>query len=306
MDFIRPFFEGKNRWVQILFLLLFVVAGTIVFSGLGMLVAYAVYHTNNMYEATDPAGYIRMVQLFNSLGMFLAPALMFAYAHDRKWLHYNWADCKPHYLLVNVTLLLSIVILPVVALLSQWNQAIELPKSLGPLQQWMTDMDAKAEELTTLLTFKHTYGTLLANIFVLALVPALGEEFMFQGTIQAFLNKWTGKPHLAIWITALIFSFIHFQFSGFIPRLLLGAYLGYLFYWSRSIWLPVLAHFLHNALSLLVDFSFQGRGISLDDMKFTDIHGAIPLVVSCSIVTFVSLIFMWRTQKELNHNEESL
>ncbi|MBR4918420.1 MAG: CPBP family intramembrane metalloprotease [Bacteroidales bacterium] len=306
MDFIRPFFEGKNRLVQILFLLLFVVAGTIVFSGLGMLVAYAVYHTNNMYKASDPAGYIRLVQAFNSVGMFLVPALMFAYAHDRKWLHYNWADRKPHYLLVNVTLVLSIVILPVVALLSQWNQAIELPKSLGSLQQWMADMDAKAEELTTLLTFKHTYGTLLANIFVLALIPAIGEEFMFQGTIQAFLNKWTQKPHLSVWITALIFSAIHFQFSGFIPRLLLGAYLGYLFYWSRSLWLPILAHFLHNALSLLVDFSFQGRGVSLDDIKFTDIHGAIPLAISCTVVTFVSLLFMWRTQKELHHNEERL
>ena len=203
---------------------------------------------------------------------------------------------------MNVTLLLSIVILPVVALLSQWNQAIELPKSWGALQQWMADMDTKAEELTTLLTFKHSYGTLLANILVLALIPALSEEFMFQGTIQAFLTKWTCKPHLAIWITAVIFSLIHFQFSGFVPRLLLGAYLGYLFYWSRSLWLPILAHFLHNALSLLVDFSFQGRGISLDDMKFTDIHGAIPLVISCSVVTFVSLIFLWRTQKELNED----
>ena len=306
MDFINPFFEGKNRLVQILFLLLFIVVGTIVFSGLGMLIAYAIYHTNNMYEASDPAGYIRIVQLFNSVGMFLAPALMFAYAHDRKWLQYNWADHKPHYLLVNVTLLLSIVILPVVALLSQWNQAIELPQGMDGLQQWMDDLDEQAEAMTNMLTSRHTYANLMLNLLVLALVPAVCEEFMFQGTVQAFLNKWTNKPHLAVWITAVIFSTIHFQFSGFIPRLLLGAYLGYLFYWSRSLWLPILAHFLHNALSLLVDFSFQGRGISLDDMKFTDIHGAIPLVISCSVVTFVSLIFMWRTQKELNQKEGRL
>ena len=102
----------------------------------------------------------------------------------------------------------------------------------------------------------------------------------------------------------MIFSAIHFQFSGFIPRLLLGAYLGYLFYWSRSLWLPVLAHFLHNALSLLVDFSFQGRGVELDEMKFTDIHGTVPLVISCSVVTFISLLFLWRTQKELNESEK--
>ena len=102
-----------------MFLLLFIVVGTIVFSGLGSLIAYGVYHTYNMYEAADPAGFVRITQAFSSIGMFLAPALMFAYAHDRKWLRYNDGDRKPHYLLVNVTLLLSIVILPIVALLSE-------------------------------------------------------------------------------------------------------------------------------------------------------------------------------------------
>ena len=302
MDFIRPFFEGKNRALQILFLLLFIVVGTIVFSGLGSLIAYGVYHTYNMYDASDPAGFVRITQAFSSIGMFLAPALMFAYAHDRKWLRYNDGDRKPHYLLVNVTLLLSIVILPIVALLSQWNEAIKLPE--GALQHWLANLDEQAETITRMLTFRHSYSNLLLNILVLALIPAIGEEFMFQGTIQAFLTKWSRKPHLAIWITALIFSTIHFQFSGFIPRLLLGAYLGYLFYWSRSLWLPVLAHFLHNALSLLVDFSFQGRGVELDEMKFTDIHGAVPLVISCSVVTFISLLFLWRTQNELNESEK--
>ena len=287
-----------------MFLLLFIVAGTIVFSGLGSLIAYGVYHTYNMYEASDPAGFIRITQGFSSVGTFLAPALMFAYAHDRKLLQYNDGNRLPNYLLVNVTLVLSVVILPIVALLSQWNQAIELPAGLGRLRQWMIDTDTQAEAITNMLTSKHTYATLAINILVLALLPALCEEFMFQGTIQAFLTKWWRNPHAAIWVTAVIFSAIHFQISGFIPRMLLGAYLGYLFYWSRSIWLPVLAHFLHNALALVVDFTFQGRGISLDDMKFTDIHGAIPLVISCTLVTFISLLFMWRTQKELNDSEK--
>ena len=304
MDFIHPFFKGKNRLVQVLFLLLYIVVGAIVFSSLGLLIAYAVFHTHNMFEASNPAAYIWITQGMTSVGMFLVPALMFAYAHDRKLLQYNDGNRLPNYLLVNVTLVLSVVILPIVALLSQWNQAIELPAGLGRLRQWMIDTDTQAEAITNMLTSKHTYATLAINILVLALLPALCEEFMFQGTIQAFLTKWWRNPHAAIWVTAVIFSAIHFQISGFIPRMLLGAYLGYLFYWSRSIWLPVLAHFLHNALALVVDFTFQGRGISLDDMKFTDIHGAIPLVISCTLVTFISLLFMWRMQKELNDSEK--
>ena len=304
MKFFKPFLEGKNRFVQLLFLLLFIVVGTIVFSGLGGLIARVVYHTGDMYQASSPGGFVRITQAFASIGMFLVPALLFAYAQDHNWLHYNAGDRKPHYLLVNVTLILSIVILPVVALLSQWNQAIQLPENMSGLQNWMNEMDAQAESIMHTLTVRHDYATLAVNILVMALLPAVCEEFMFQGTIQQFLTKWSNKPHLAIWITALIFSIIHFQFSGFIPRLLLGAYLGYLFYWSRSLWLPVLAHFLHNALSLLIDFTMQGRGIVIDDMKFTDVRGSIPMVVSCALVTVISLIFMWRTQKELYGQEK--
>ena len=115
---------------------------------------------------------------------------------------------------------------------------------------------------------------------------------------KAFISDKSGKPHLAIWLTAFIFSTIHFQFYGFIPRLLLGAYLGYLFYWSRSLWLPILAHFLHNALSILVEFTLAGRGILTDEMEFTQVKGSIPLLISCVVVTFISLAFMWRIQKD--------
>lgn len=300
MDFIKPFFEGKNRAIQVLCLLLFVVAGTIVFSGLGSLAAYGIYHTHNFNEASSPANYLRITQAFSSVGMFLFPALLFAHAQDRKWLQYNNGTRKPNYLLVNVTLVLSIVILPLVAVFSQWNQAIQLPESM----QWMVEIDKEAENITKMLTAQHTYEALIINVLVLALIPSVCEEFLFRGTIQTFLSQWWKKPHLAIWTTAVIFSAIHFQFSGFFPRILLGAYLGYLFYWSRSIWLPVLAHFLHNALSLIVDFTFQSRGIYMDEIEFTDIHGAVPMVISCALVTFVSLLFMWRTQKELNDSDK--
>lgn len=300
MEFIKPFFEGKSVFKQILFLILFLMAGAIVFSGLGELIAYAVYHTMDMYEASSPAGYARIVQVFSSLGMFFAPALLFAYCQDKQWWNYEHANRKPHYLLTNVTLVLSIVLLPLVAILDQWNSAIRLPESMAGIQQWMDSMEEQAESLMTLMTFEHNNLTLVVNLLVLALIPALGEEFLFRGTIQNAMHRWTGKPHLAIWVTAFIFSAIHFQFAGFIPRMLLGAYLGYLFYWSKSIWLPVMAHCLHNALTVLVSFTLQGRGILVDEIKFTDIHGSTTMVITCAVVAAMSIVFMWRTQKELN------
>ncbi len=283
--------------------MLFVVAGGIVAGGLGQLIAYAVYHTLTAYDAANPANYLRITQLFSSVGMFFVPALLFAYGQDKKWLNFSSANRKPHYLLVNVTLLLSIVLLPLISLLGEWNSAIRLPESMVGIQNWMQAMEDQAESMLTLLTVNHDVPTLLANLFVIALIPALGEEFLFRGTIQTAIAKWTRKPHLAIWITAFIFSAIHLQFAGFIPRLLLGAYLGYLLLWSRSLWLPILAHFLHNALTLIVTYIFIGRGIMIDEMKFTEIPGAVTMAITCAVVALLSLLFMWRTQKELYKSE---
>lgn len=303
MDFIRPLFEGKHWIVQIIYLLLFVLFGILVFSGLGNLVNYLAFNTMNMNEAANPAAFVRVSQTFTSVGIFLVPALLFAFCTDKKWFHYNACDQKPHYLLVNVTLLLSIVILPVVAALAGWNESMHLPQSLSKVEAWMQKMEEDASFLMRLMTFKHSYGTLVANIFVLALVPAVCEEFMFQGTIQRFLHKRKLNPHFCIWLTAFIFSTIHLQFFGFIPRFLLGAYLGYLYYWSRSLWLPILAHFLHNALSILVTFTLEGRGVLVDEVKISDMPGSTVMLITCSLVAAMSIVFMWKVQKEFNQTE---
>lgn len=304
MEFVRPFFEGKNRLLQAISLLIFVIFGAIVFTALGDLVNYAVFHTHIMSEAANPAAFARIEQSFASLGVFLFPALLFAFCHDKKCLHYNAADRWPNYLLVNVTLVLSVTVLPLVAALSGWNESIHLPSALSKVESWMLKMESQTMQIQHMMTYQHDYLNLTANLITLALLPAVCEEFLFQGTIQRFFHKGNMNPHLAIWVTAFIFSAIHLQFFGFIPRLLLGAYLGYLFYWSRSLWLPILAHFLHNALTLLISFTFEGRGIFLDDVRFTDVKGAIPTLVGSALVTAMSLVFMWKTQKEFNQDDE--
>ncbi len=298
-DFIRPFFEGKKKGIQLLFLLLFMVAGTIFFSIIGGGLAYLVSGGGGSSVLVQSPLAIWISQSFSSVGMFLLPALLFSYCQDKHLLQYNKANRKPYYLLVNVTLLLSIVLLPLVAALSQWNEGIRLPEALSGLQRWMDTTAAQAEHVMKVLTSRHTYGTLAVNLLVLAALPALCEEFLFRGTVQVFLSDWLKRPHLAVWVTAVLFSLAHLQFDGFIPRLLLGAYLGYLLLWSRSLWLPVLAHFLHNALTIIADFTLQGRGIFMDEIRFTDIKGSAMLIVTCSLITVLSLLFMWKTQKDL-------
>lgn len=292
---MEPFFAHKSRGVQLLYLALFFLTGLIVATGASMLLSRLCFGSMNVAYGSNPLAALYLQSAMASIGSFLAPALLFAYCQDRQWWHYNHADRKPAYHLVNVTLILSIIILPLVALLGQWNEAIPLPDALQ-------EMEDAASDILEGLMQTRSYAALFLNILVLGLIPAVSEEFLFRGALQSFLTDWTRKPHLAIWLTGLIFSAIHLQFAGFIPRFLLGVYLGYLFYWSRSLWLPILAHFLHNALTIMLSFTLEGRGIDLESIKFTQIHGAIPMIITCVVGTFISLVFMWKTKdNSLDH-----
>ena len=153
--------------------------------------------------------------------------------------------------------------LPLINLLVSWNEQIRLPESLSGLEQLMQQMEAQADQLLqNFLTYQNgAWWVLLLNLLVLAVLPAIGEELTFRGVLQQLL---CGQPstlnvqpstinnHLAVWVTAFIFSFIHFQFYGFIPRLLLGALLGYALLWSGNIRYSMIMHGTNNALSVLL------------------------------------------------------
>jgi membrane protease YdiL (CAAX protease family) len=161
--------------------------------------------------------------------------------------------------------------LPLINLLVSWNEQIRLPESLSGLEQLMQQMEAQADQLLqNFLTYQNgAWWVLLLNLLVLAVLPAIGEELTFRGVLQQLLVSRKSKTphcahclwgprtvdsreHVAVWVTAFIFSFIHFQFYGFIPRLLLGALLGYVLLWSGNIRYSMIMHGTNNALSVLL------------------------------------------------------
>lgn len=289
-----PFFEGQNRFVQILILLALIVGGMIICSVLGVIVATIFFGFGIPTDTVDQAAYYRIVQAFGSVGAFLLPPLFFSYFAERNCFSYNKLNKAPKYSMANIVIVMSLVIIPIVLALAEWNEGWKLPESLAGLDEWMRRTDEQNKELMKLLTRDSRIGILLINIFVMAVLPAVGEELMFRGTIQPFLQKWTKSPHWAIWITAFIFSAIHFQVSGFVPRMLIGAYLGYLCYWSGSLWLPILAHFMHNSMNILSDFVMSRRGFDMDNLKFSDIHGW-PYILGVAIVlAAVGIYLLWR------------
>ena len=250
---------------------------------------------------TNSRLYLYTIQSINSFGVFLFPALLFSYCASKKIFSYNEANKVAPPQLVGYVLVLSLFILPVISCLGYFNDQISLPESMQKIEVWMRKMEETSKNALQLLTANSNITILFLNILVLALFPALFEEFLFRGTIQPFFSKWFDNKHLAIIVTAFIFSAIHFQFFGFIPRFLLGIYLGYLFVWGKSLWLPIIAHFMHNAVSLIFNYGVQRRGIDLEEIDPSQISEFYPVVIFCTFCVGLWIYLLWKKATKIGH-----
>jgi hypothetical protein len=185
---------------------------------------------------------------------------------------------------VMITVVIVIVFMAVNSIFIEWNSSFQFPEFAKEFEAWAREKEDLAAEMTKFLTqFDSVYQVMLA-LFVIAVLPAFGEEIVFRGIIQNQLFRATSNKHVAIWFAAFLFSAIHFQFFGFVPRLLLGALFGYLYYWSGSLWFAVIAHFVNNGFSVLAMYFYQ-RGTVDYDLES-------PEAVPATVIIFSSLLTM--------------
>ena len=162
-----------------------------------------------------------------------------------------------------IVLFFALAALPIISLLAEWNKGMELPSFLASMEEVMREMEESAKVLTERFLNTSSVVMMFVNLFVMALLPAVCEEMMFRGWLQRVLGK-TVNYHTAIWVSAFVFSTIHFQFYGFIPRMLIGAALGYLYYYTGSLWAPIIAHFINNAVAVVAAFLIYNGYSSID------------------------------------------
>lgn len=208
---------------------------------------------------------LKLSQLLLSIGVIVMPPIVLAYLISSTPWNYlkiyknktNWGD-------LILVILYMILIIPFINLLGDLNQHLVLPKVFSGLEMWMKLSEDQATALTQKFLNVHNFSGLLYNLFLIALIPAIGEELYFRGALQGIIKQWKGIK-VSIWITAIIFSTIHFQFYGFLPRMLMGAFFGYLLFWSENLWLAVVAHFTNNAIAVIF-YYLKFNGFKLPDI----------------------------------------
>jgi len=231
------------------------------FSG-QLAIAFFVFLSTNiliapfMLLAGKDATSLRLMMFISQLGTFVFSSFFLAYLFSDNALTYLKFRSGISWKVAIYIVLSMIVVLPFLNFTVWVNEAMKLPEWMKPLEEWMVEAEKMAKELTDSILISKNWFDLVQNLIVVALMAALGEELLFRGVLQNVFEKKIRNQHIIIWTVAILFSAIHLQFYGFIPRMLMGAYFGYLLYYTRSIWAPILAHLTNNAFVILVTYKY--------------------------------------------------
>ncbi len=282
----------------------FVILGPII----GLTAADAIYDgdlLNDVQHMTMGPGFMEAMFLMQGtvtfVGLILLPVI-----HLTRLEHKSLAPFFPPqpktWMMLVVVAAIGIAFPTSISPLAEWNLNMKFPEFMSGFEEWAMQEEDRLAKLTEALTAFGSVGDLMIGLVVIALLPAIGEELVFRGLLQGELWRSTLNIHVAIWVSSVIFSAIHMQFYGFIPRLLLGALFGYLYYWSGNLLIPMFSHFLNNAFAVIM--------VYLNHMKLIDVNlengeAVPPIYVMYGVVISTGLLyFTWKHYRTLNEATE--
>lgn len=206
---------------------------------------------------------MRIFAIVQDLLVFILPAVVAAFVATRLPASLLTVNVRPRLFPIIMAIIVMLTSLPAMELLIEWNNNLHLPESMSGLEESLRNMEDSASTGISALSGGNTVGNLIMGILIIGILTGIAEELFFRGALQnLFMTMPKVKKHFAIWAAAFIFSFMHFQFFGFVPRLLLGAYFGYLIWWTGSVWVPVIAHAFNNSLVVLLSWIAARSGVA--------------------------------------------
>ncbi len=271
-------YKQNSPGIELLTLILCLFLGM----SLGGLIGYGI-----MAAGSGTIETTKLLLVVQQLTLFIIPAILFTYILFRR-------DSVNELGLSSFAslriFLLSLMSIFTVSIFIQYSYQLN---QMLPMPEWMLEMEEESESLIKQILVMDNIQDLILNILLIGVLPAIGEELLFRGVIQKRLAHHLKNPQMAIWISSIIFSAIHFQFQGFFPRMFLGALLGYLFWLGGSLWLAILVHFINNAFQVLMYYLYEKKITNID----LDAEFAIPwsgALVSLGItLTLIYLIKKW-------------
>lgn len=251
----------KGSWLGLFQIVLFCFGGLVLFQLLGLLPFFVFYDMDltSLSQALsgqndEPIYRILLyaVQGTGATGAFILAPLFYIARYQNAPASYYFSQDTRHWQPFVYTVLITLCFMVVNSIFIEWNLGIKFPEFMSGFERWAQAKEEERRLITEYITDFSGFGELLLALVVVAVVPGIGEELLFRGLIQTRFQRIFGNPHVAIWVSALIFSAFHMQFYGFVPRLLLGALFGYIFFWSGSLVLAMVAHFFNNGFSLVM------------------------------------------------------
>lgn len=305
-------FRGMMPFPQLLFSAFVILVSFLAFLLIAMVLAIPLFGISSMMnipaigDLSDPES-IRLLKYFQvvqSIGLFIVPPFVLAWLFHGQIAEYLLLNKKSTSTSIFLVAILVVFSLPLTNFIGEWNTRMEFPEFLAGLERWMKNAEENAAELTEAFLKVETTGGLLFNLFMIAFLPAIGEELLFRGVIQRIFSNWTRSHHWGIWISAILFSALHIQFYGFVPRMLLGVLFGYLLIWSGSMWLPILAHFFNNGFAVvamyLIDNNILNAGV--EEIGATSGSQYVAILSLASVFLLMFLIKKENRGNELKIN----
>lgn len=278
----HPIIKKTTKFERLFILLALIIIGLILGTVIGLAYVFITKSDPNDLNA------LRFMQISSQIFTFVLPPIAYAFLVKEKPVNaLGLKKSKILWVLIGIAMIFAIM--PFNSILAEWNANLTLPDSMSKIESLMKQMQEAATEMIEKFVSVDTIGGLVLNLFMIAGLAALGEELLFRSIIQTSLIKICKNAHIGILIASVIFSFIHFEFYGFFPRLILGMLLGYMFYFSGSIWIPMLMHFLNNGTVVLIYF-LNNKGITNIDVD-TFGQTSIPVLI-ISIVVMIVLFLL--------------
>ncbi len=260
---MRNSLATAHPFSKIIFSLFIILVTFLLTFIIGFLIAIPIFQINisnltnvlSNYNDPDNLSFLKYLQTIQAIGLFIVPAFIIAYLFNSdffKYLKFNSVSIRP----VTLTIIILLASIPVINSLNVINEGMQFPDWLKGIESWMKEKEMGAQALTEAFLRMDSFSALLFNIVMIGILPSIGEELIFRGVFQRLFAEWTKNIHWGIIIAATLFSAMHMQFYGFLPRLVLGILLGYLFYWSGSIWVPILGHFVNNATAIIIYYLY--------------------------------------------------